>query len=121
MKVKCVRLHDVSGKSQEKSSWLTIGNMYHVLEVIQGSNKKWMIRLVGDGLNGVALFPLEEFEVVTHKLPDAWIIKWGKDGFFQLTPELWSHAGFWERFYDKDSDAIRIFEEERKKIVNADP
>jgi hypothetical protein len=121
MKVKCICLHDVSGKSQEKSAWLTIGKVYHALEINQNSNKKWMIRLVGDGLNGAALFPLEEFEIVTHKLPDSWIIKWGKEGFFRLTPEPWSHAGFWERFYDKDPDAMRVFEREKGKIINADP
>jgi hypothetical protein len=121
MKVKSIFLRNSSGKSQETFSWLTIGKVYHVLEVIQGSNKKWMIRLVGDDLNGAALFPLEEFEIVTHKLPDSWIIKWDKEGFFRLTPEPWSHAGFWERFYDKDSDAMRVFEREKGKIINADP
>ena len=111
---------DAMGKPQEKSGWLTIGKTYHVLEVIQDTDRKWKLRLLGDGLNGVALFALEEFEIVSSKIPDAWNILWRRDGFFELTPLSWSENGFWEKYYDRDPNAVRVFEEERKKIVEAD-
>ena len=121
MKVRCIRLLDATGKPQDKSGWLTVGKIYHVLEVVQGTDRKWMFRMVGDGLNGVALFWLEEFEIVSSKIPDSWIIMWPKDDFFVLRPESWSRPGFWERYYDKDPESIRIFEQERGKIIEADP
>jgi hypothetical protein len=121
MKVRCIRLLGPDGKSQESSKWLTIGKIYHVLEVSHSSNDgRWLLRFVGEEPNGVALFFLEEFEVVTSKIPPTWIIGWTK-GLFKLTPEPWSQAGFWDRYYDRDPDAIRVFEEERKKILEADP
>ena len=112
---------DAVGKPQSKSDWLTVGKVYHVLGVIQDTDRKWKFLLIGDGPNGAALFWLEEFEIVSSKIPESWIIAWGKDGFFELTPEAWRQPRFWERYYDKDPETIRVFEQEKKKIVEADP
>ena len=76
---------------------------------------------MGDGLNGVALFRLEQFEVMTPKIPPTWVVAWSKNGSFYLRPEHWNQPSFLERYYDKDPEAIRIFEEERRKIIEADP
>ena len=73
-------------------------------------------RLIGDGKGGVALFPAESFEVVSPAVARTWNTSWSSNGFFQLTPERWTRAGFWERFYDQEPDAVRIFEEEREVI-----
>ncbi len=70
--------------------------------------------------SGVALFPKESFEVVSPTVASTWIASWSSKDFFQLAPERWAQAGFWERFYDQEPDAIHIFEEERKAI-EADP
>ncbi len=122
MKVRCIRLLDSAGKPREqKHSWVTIGKLYHVLEVVQDQNR-WLFRLIGDKPeNGPALFRFEQFEIVTSKIPPSWIVAWGKDGSLHLRPESWNEPGFWERYYDKDTDAMRIFEEERRKIMEADP
>lgn len=120
MKVRCIRLLDSMGKPQEKSAWLTIGAIYHVLELFQGQNT-WFLRLVGDGPNGLAIFRLDQFEIVTPNIPNSWIIAWDNDGSLHLRPKLWSQPGFMERYYDKEPDAIQIFEEERRKITEADP
>jgi hypothetical protein len=121
MKVRCIKLLDVFGNPQEESPWLTLGKIYHVLEVVQDTDRKWFFRIVGDGLNGVALFPLEEFEILTAKIPHTWIVVWGRDGFFELSPEPWSKLGFWEAYYDRSPDAARVFEEEKRKTIDADP
>jgi len=120
MKVRCIRLLDSSGKPQEKSAWLTIGKIYHVLELFQGHNT-WLLRLIGDSPNGLAIFQLDQFEIVTSNMPNSWIITWDKDGSLHLKPERWNQPGFLERYYDKDPESIRIFEEERRKIIEADP
>jgi hypothetical protein len=121
MKVCCVRLTGAYGSSQEQSPWLTIGKTYHVLSVEFGSDRKWRLRLIGDGLNGVALFPLEEFETLSSKIPGNWVVSWGTGGFFELTPASWSGSGFWERYYDGDPLAVDVFEREKTKIIEADP
>lgn len=120
MKVRCIRLFDSAGKLQEKSTWLTIGKVYHVFEVVH-ERGRWLLRIMADEPNGLALFQLEQFEIVTPKIPATWTISWGKDGFFELAPQQWCHTGFWESYYDRDPDTVRIFEEERRKIIEADP
>ena len=119
MKVRCIRLLGPSGKPQTRSNWLTVGKIYDVLEVVQDQGR-WLFRVMGDEPNGVALFALDQFEITNSKMPDSWIPKWGKNGFFELSPEAWQKAGFWERYYDKDSEAIRMFEDERRKIIYVD-
>ena len=121
MKVRCVQLIDAFGKPQERSDWLTKGKVYQVLSVYQGADRKWKLRLVGDGLNGVALFSMEGFEVMTSTIPPTWIASWGNQGAFDMSPEPWTRVGFWEDFYDQKPYALKIFEEEVRKIVESEP
>jgi hypothetical protein len=121
MKVRCIKILDSEGKLQERSQWLTLGKVYHVLEVFQDSRNKWFLRLAPDGANAIALFFLEEFEVVSAKIPDVWIAAWYPKGGFALTTEAWNRDGFWEAYYDQDPVALRKFEDGRRQIVDADP
>lgn len=119
MKVRCIKLVDSRGNTLEKSPWLTLGKEYDVLTITFGTQQKWILRLVGDGLNGVALFPLDQFEIVSQKIPAPWIVTWNSKGTFEMTAEAWSQPEFWKRFYDGDTHARQIFEQERAKIVGA--
>jgi hypothetical protein len=121
MKAKCAKLIDARGNPQEHSPWLTVGKVYHVLSVLLDINGQWVLRLVGDGINGLALFNLEQFEFISARIPNTWIATWSTKGTFELTTEPWNRPGFWEKYYDRDPDALRIFEEERRKIVEFDP
>lgn len=121
MKVRCTKLIDVTGKAQTSSAWLTIGKIYHVLSVELDTDRRWLLRLVGDTEPGIGLFPLQQFEVLSSKIPNTWIIAWNSNGAFELTPNEWHQPGFWERYFEHDLEAIRIFEEEKRKIVIADP
>src|SRR5271163_1822845 len=116
MKVRCIKLLDSGANPQTQCPWLTVGKVYQVMSVILGTDAKWALRLEGDGLNGLSLFRLEEFENVSAKIPSSWIVAWNSKGVFELTTEMWSQSCFWERFYDKDPEAVRIFETERRKI-----
>jgi hypothetical protein len=122
MKVRCIQLFDSAGKPRlQKDSWVTLGKTYHVLEIVQDQSR-WLLRLIGDNeLNGPAVFRLEQFEIVTPNIPSSWIVTRDKDDSIKLRPERWNQPGFWERYYDKDPEAIRIFEEERRKIIENDP
>jgi len=75
---------------------------------------------LADGSNGVALFPLRDFALVSNKIPASWQIGWDSE-ILVLGPEAWNQIGFWEEYYDRNPNATRLFEEEFKKIVSADP
>ena len=64
-----------------------------------------------------AFYLLDQSSVVNHEIPESWIAIQNANKVFELTPKRWSEPGFWERFYDDDPAAIRLFDEEVKRIV----
>lgn len=116
MKVRCIRLLAPDGSPQRASPWLTVGKIYDVLTIELDRKGLWLLRLIGDRSSEVALFSIDAFEIVCSDLAPSWVISWTADGFFQLAPEAWLDGQFWERFYDRDPDAVRIFEIELVRI-----
>lgn len=115
MKVRCIKLLGAREQLESTSSWLTVGKVYDVLSLEFESKGPRHVRLVGDGRNGVALFPLESFEVVSATIPLSWVACWNADGLFQLAPSRWMQDGFWEKYYDGDPEIIQLFEIGRKE------
>ncbi|MDB4941682.1 MAG: hypothetical protein JWP97_1216 [Labilithrix sp.] len=107
------------GQPVERSPWVKIDSVYHVLEI-------WMepgrirLRLVGEEPTP-ALFQPEMFEVVSSVIPPTWVVTIPRGGGLSLAPEPWNATGFWERFFDAEPEAVAVFEDERAKIVAADP
>jgi hypothetical protein len=121
MKVRCTKLTDSRDKPQDRSRWLTLGKLYNVLEVVLDGPNRWLLRLAGDGEDAVGLFQLDQFEIVSAKIPSTWIARWNDRGGFLLTTETWSQLGYWDRYYDRDPEARKAFEDERTRIVQEDP
>lgn len=121
MKVRCTKLLDPLGNPQDKSAWLTIGRIYHVLSIVLDVHGRWLLRLQGDTAPGVGLFPLQQFEVVSAKVPDLWIVTWSGQGAFELTTAAWNDPGFWERYFEHDFAAEQIFERDKSRIIRFDP
>ncbi len=121
MKARCTKLIDTLGNPQTRSSWLTVGKIYHVLSVILDAQGRWTLRLLADSQPGVGLFPLEQFEIVSSKLSGRWIATWNNQGAFELTTEAWNEPGYWDRYFDSDSNAHATFDKEMAAIVASDP
>jgi len=79
------------------------------------------VRLNTDSQRGVGLFPLEQFDVVSQKIPPNWVVSWNALGVFELTTMSWTDPRYWERYFDGDPDAERTFQREMIEIVAADP
>jgi hypothetical protein len=119
MKVRCVKLLDSRSRAAERSAWAKIGSVYHVLSIwVEPGQTR--LRLVGEE-STPALFEPEMFEVISSAIPPNWVITSTTPGCLSLAPDAWNTPGFWERFFDADADAIAVFNEERAKIVAADP
>lgn len=119
MKVRCVELKNWRGEPEERSSWLKIGGIYHVLR-IQIEPNRTMFQLVGEEPTP-ALFQPDLFEVISSRVPESWVIVSAKHGFLELTPLSWTAPGFWEAFYDREPEAVACFEEQRRLIIASDP
>ena len=119
MKVRCIKLLDSRSRPVERSAWAKLGSVYHVLTVwVEPGQTR--LRLVGEEQTP-ALFEPEMFEVVSSAIPPTWVVTSPKPGCLSLAPEAWSGAGFWERFFDGEAEAVARFQEYRAKIVAADP
>ncbi len=119
MKVRCVKLLDVFGRPTESSPWAKIGRVYHVLCVEAGPGHT-SLRLIGEEPTP-ALFKPEMFEVIGTRIPPTWVIASPRPGCLSIAPDAWNAAGFWERFFDGEPEAVATFDEERAKIIAADP
>jgi hypothetical protein len=119
MKVKCIQLRSQNGQTQDSSSWLTIGCIYHVL-TIEIERGKTLLRLVGDEPTP-ALFEVEMFEVVSSILPSTWRVVSSVPGRLTLAPAKWTRSGFWEDFFNGTAAAIACFRQEQLAIIDSDP
>jgi|CZKU01.1.fsa_nt_gi hypothetical protein len=119
MKVRCVKLLDWQKKPVDRSAWAKIGGIYHVLSLWIEPGQTGL-RLIGEEPTPT-LFEPEMFEVVSSIIPDTWVITSPKPGCLSLAPAAWNTPGFWERYFDREPDAVACFEQCRAKIVAADP
>jgi len=71
-----------------KSAWLTVGKVYLVLEIYFEAKGRRLLRLLGDGRNGPALFPWECFEFVSLTIPSGWKIVASSADLIKLTTQV---------------------------------
>jgi hypothetical protein len=122
MKVKCLRLtNEQTGTGENSSGWLDIGIVYHVLCLLYCLDGTLKIRLMGKEQNTPVLFDIRDFEIVSPILPPSWVLFSYPSGVFELTPKAWTEKGFWDAYFEHDPNAMVLFEEERRKIIEADP
>jgi hypothetical protein len=98
----------------KRGSWLRIGDVYDVLEVHAGEDGRNLLRLVGRQ-STPALFHVRAFTILDGRFPSTWTISSSEDAFV-LGPEPWREAGFWDRFFDREPEAVRIYEVECWKM-----
>jgi hypothetical protein len=99
--------------------WLEPGEIYTVLCVEAGKDGvRYRISSAFPPFTP-ALHPAEFFEVISAKMPDSWVVDVA-GSFLDLSPQAWTESGFWERFFDNDPEAVRLFEVESYKIATAE-
>jgi hypothetical protein len=120
MKVQCVSVTDALDRPAPASPWLTVGRTYNVLSVVLDVHSRWWFRLISDQRTDIGLFRREQFQIVSTKLPSTWVISWSHSGAFELSPQAWLVPGFWESYFEGDSDARSTFDRELKRIVDSE-
>ena len=122
MKIRCVRqLDERTGAQIERSTWLTVGAVYHVLEIVVSEVGTIKFRLLGDDKWTPALHLSTQFELVSGLIPACWAVQFGLDGSLKLAPNMWMDRGFWERYFDGSTRERQIFEDTYKAILTEEP
>jgi hypothetical protein len=120
MKVRCVRQFNARGEPIESSSWLINGSVYHVLEVLH-DREGVKFRILGEERTTPALHRADQFEMVTDTIPSCWVVSFKSNTYLELSAVEWLRENFWTRFFDRDQEARKIFEEIYRAIVMEDP
>jgi hypothetical protein len=105
------RINPVTLEPLERSS-PEIGTVYTVLEIAGGRHGVHLRTWRDDS---PVLSPLEEFEITDPTLAPTWQA-FQRDASLVMRPPAWNEEGFWERYFDGDSEAREIFERERAII-----
>ena len=121
MKVRCIRLiSHVDGSEMTDSPWLTVGRQYLVVSVVAVPGRHVSLQIINDQ-SRLGMFDSRMFTTSHHSVPPNWVVKVSHEGVLEFAPEPWQEAGFWERFYNDEPEAIRICEEEISKILSDSP
>lgn len=119
MKVQCEKIiNHETGKVSDKDAWLTVGKVYDVLSFSVNDNGVIEYRLMADDGYTPALFRASQFTIVCSALPSNWIINCEQNSYFELAPESWVQAGFWEEYFDREPNTVAIFETEKDRIIS---
>lgn len=108
MKVLCVNL----GSNQESDPWLTLNDEYFVLSVLSTSRGPAKFRILADDGRTPILVDATMFAASSQPLPPTWVGKVQEGGFVEFGPRRWLELGFWERYFDGDTDAVGVFQDE---------
>ncbi|MFG2930257.1 hypothetical protein [Streptomyces achromogenes] len=95
------------------------GTEYIVLEVFFSGGGDSFFRIDFTQGEDSALFNSEAFVVTSPRIPENWMMFPSGGRSFTLCPESWSRPGFWESYYDHDPQALALYEEERRAIMES--
>jgi hypothetical protein len=110
MKVRCLRIASpATGEELDKSSWLTVGREYVVLQIVALPGREVLLRLEGDKPGSPGLWESSLFETVDTGIPASWSAHVDEDGNLSIGPDAWRRQGFWDDFFDDDPEAVREY------------
>jgi hypothetical protein len=115
VKALCISLTD----NRESDSWLTLNHEYLVLSILFVPNGTAKLRIIADDNRTPILVDYVMFAANSQPLPRTWVAMIGEGGVLELGPRRWLELGFWERYFDGDSDAVAAFQDEVRAMSDA--
>lgn len=96
----------------DHSGWLVAGREYTVLSIEVNANAHVVYRIRSEDNGQPVLFDAKAFRITDSSLSPVWQVACLEDGSHSFEPEPWSRPGFWEAFFDHDSDTVRVYREQ---------
>jgi hypothetical protein len=97
---------------RDRDSWLTLNSEYQVLSVLMTPKGPAKLRIIADDGRTPILADASMFAMSSQPLPPSWVFAIREGGVVELGPPSWLDPGFWERYFDRDADAIMQFQKE---------
>jgi hypothetical protein len=109
MKAVCVSLGE---GAPNRGAWLTLHREYQVLAILGIPGRSIKFRVLSDDGHTPILADSTLFAASDQSLPRSWVCAVTQDGVVELAPKKWLEPGFWERFFDRDQQALEAFQQE---------
>jgi len=93
-----------------EQSWLRAGAEYAVQAIYFDPDQGVRYRIISDDAATPALFVASAFTVIDGRIPESWRAHAYSGGSFVVGPVAWQEPGFWERLFDGDTEARRLFD-----------
>ena len=117
MRVLCVKIiNPVTSKEVLEHPGVRLHQEYPVLTVQSSPSRGAEVRILTDD-GTPALFDASMFATTESAITSNWIARVREGGVVDMAPPAWLEAGFWERYFDRDSTAVQAFETELRFIV----
>lgn len=99
------------------SPWVSLDREYAVLSMAATPAGQVQLQIITDDRQSLGWFDSQMFVTTDGAIPGNWTVKVSESGTLEITPAAWHVDGFWEAYYDGDSDARRVYAEELKRVV----
>ena len=105
------------GQSQpDQSGWLTLHREYLLLALLAVPGKSIKFRVLSDDGRTPILADSSLFAAPSQDLPGTWAAAVTEGGVVEIGPSRWLVPGFWERFFDREPEAVLVFREEVESL-----
>lgn len=117
MIVKCVKIvSPATLKEVPEHPSIAVGACYEVFSIEISTDGRARFRIVGNEWDTPALWNSEMFDIVDGAMPDSWTAV-GANGSFSLGPAAVAEPGFWERYFDREPEAVAIYRRELGPLI----
>jgi hypothetical protein len=87
---------------------LSPGQIYTVIEITDD-----LFRVINDRGDPI-LYPKGLFDMIDGSIPSGWVFEDAGEGAYFIGPSDCSYPGFYERYFDKEPNAVAKFERLKK-------
>jgi hypothetical protein len=113
MRVVCVSL----GDERRSDPWLTLNNEYQVISVELRPRGVAKLRIIADDHRTPILVDSSLFAANGESLPENWVCTIREGGTVEFEPKSWAEPDFWERYFYRDPEAVAVFDEELRRMI----
>jgi hypothetical protein len=75
------------------------------------------LQIITDDRKSLGWFDSEGFVTTDGAIPSNWTAKVSESGTLEIAPATWHVEGFWEAYYNGDSEAQQVYTEELKMVL----
>lgn len=108
--------HPAAGEAVASSSWLRLDIEYAVVGLLAVPGRSVELQVIGEGGHPPTWWPSDMFMTSDAALPSTWVAQVGEGGVLRMGPAPFLAEGFWERYFDREPEAMRVYDEELTRM-----